>query len=441
MARIRFGVALALILAGCGVGREPLASPSAGQMSAEAFKNFDRAAYISKSADVIAEAVHDGNQATVTAFESWARGGDPDPAATRAIAGRTLTLLKSGKYATPKGPSRTGLEAIAGGMVKPRATVRAKAISFPRDEAAHMEAITEWWYMNGHLSDGHDEKFGYEFSLFRVGPVLLFAHVALTNETDKTFHYVRDWYEPAHTSSAKDRLDTRYGTEILQAVSDGKYRLSGQAGVDGFDLDLTSRKSALLINGDGKIDMPEGRDSWYYSLTRLDTVGTVHVGDRSVRVRGLSWMDHQWGPFYVTGFRERWDWFSLQLDDGTDYNLFAFRKGDGTPLSRYVNSLDSDGRFAKAGDFGLARTKWWQSPKTLYNYTTGWELDLPSTGERITLEATVADQEVARLLPWLGDPLPEYWEGSMNVVKILRDGTKVSGHAYTETFGFSKPGR
>ncbi len=60
-----------------------------------------------------------------------------------------------------------------------------------------------------------------------------------------------------------------------------------------------------------------GNASYYYSLTRLEAAGTVEAGGRSVAVQGLSWMDHEFSTSALGKDQVGWDWFSLQLDDGS----------------------------------------------------------------------------------------------------------------------------
>jgi predicted secreted hydrolase len=394
-------------------------------------RSWNRDEIVARSAEVLAEAAADG--LTVKRFAAYAAGPDRDPAGTRAMARGALDRLASRKVAAP---ARETLERIASGRVAPAPAAAPKPIAFPRDEGAHWDALTEWWYLNGHL-EGGSERFGFEYTLFRVGPLLFFAHVALTDETGGGFHYAREWHAPGRTASSDEGLDVRYGSQHTRATGPSDYALTGTVGRGaGFDLHLASRKRPMLINGDGTIDMPEGKDSRYYSQTRLDATGTVRVGGRQVAVRGLTWLDHQWGPFYVSGFRERWDWFSVQADDGTDYNLFAFRSADGTPLARYVNRQAADGTFRGARRMDFTRDTWFRSPRTGVRYTTAWSVSLPETGERFAIEAVLPDQELSRLLPFPLDPLPQYWEGRMRATRTDPGGSRVGGVAYAETFGF-----
>ena len=57
--------------------------------------------------------------------------------------------------------------------------------------------------------------------------------------------------------------------------------------------------------------------SHYYSITRLATRGQLTLGDRTLEVTGTSWFDREFSTAHLAGNQVGWDWFSLQLDDGT----------------------------------------------------------------------------------------------------------------------------
>jgi predicted secreted hydrolase len=382
----------------------------------------DRAGYIKLSGQALAEAVAAGQQDVVAKFVAFADGEDPDPAATREIA-------KAAKDATPE------LARIAGGGARVKLAAKATSIRFPQDEAAHLGAIMEWWYLNGHLKGANQQNYGFEFTLFKVGPLLHWAHVAETDQKGQKFSYSREWVPPHQAADDRAKLAVDYAGQALSRLGDGAYALRGNAGDRKLALSIQSKKAPLLIGGDGKIDMPEGKDSWYYSLTRLETTGTID----GQHVEGIGWMDHQWGPFYVSGFADRWDWFSLQFDDNTEYNLFGFRDANGTGGARHVNILKPDGTGEHTHSFTMDRLAWWQSPRTKKFYTTQWKIDLPDQHESAEVKATNIDQELWRTVNFLHDPLPEYWEGAMDAVKIAPNGKRIKGVGYCEHFGFGSP--
>lgn len=417
------------LLAGCQAVTPAATSRAshAPQALSEA-RSLDKETVIRLSAEALADAVKGGHAETLAAFTAHADGPDGDPAATREMARRALAAL---------GPAdaHSELSRIAAGKAHPQAVAQSTGVRFPLDEGAHHSAITEWWYLNGHLQGQDGARFGYEFTLFKVGPVLHWAHVAVTDQKGDRFTYARDFVKPHHAKTPEGNLALRFGEHSLERKADGSYLLVGNGGGRKFSLTLRSKKAPLLIGGDGKIDMPEGKDSWYYSLTRMEGQGTLDGRP----VTAVSWMDHQWGPFWVTGFKDRWDWFALQFEDSTEYNLFGFRDEKGRAGVHHVNKSTPTGRGENRIGFDIERLDWWQSPLTRLFFTTKWRLSLPGTGETFELEATNANQEVARRTNFLRDPLPNYWEGSMKAVKITADGRRVPGLAYCEHFGLKAP--
>lgn len=428
-------------IAGAGLSAEALQGPAFAE-------KFDMASYVTLTTRALGEAIQAGDARTIERFLIFADGMDPEPAATREIADAALQTSGVAAARLPGG-LRQALERVATGKAALQAlTPTAKGIVFPRDEGDHPFALTEWWYVNGHLQESGPNsgragsvprRFGYEFTLFKVGALLHWAHVAVTDQQGQRFLYTRDYIPNSQIEASQDGLACRYGPYRLAKTASGAMALTATFGDQTLELALGSQKIPLLINGDGKIDMPEGKDSWYYSQTRLAATGALTQGTARTEVTGLTWLDHQWGPFFVSGLLDRWDWFSLQFEDGTEYNLFGFRTRNGQPRARYVNRSGTDGKGTMSRRFTLDRLAWWQSPRTHLHYTTAWRVTLPDAQETIEIKATNTDQELARRVPFLLDPLPNYWEGSMTTTKRLPDGRLVPGVAYCEHFGFTRP--
>ncbi len=41
------------------------------------------------------------------------------------------------------------------------------------------------------------------------------------------------------------------------------------------------------------------------------------------------WLDREWGSGSLGGDQQGWDWYALQLDDGSALMFYALRKRDG----------------------------------------------------------------------------------------------------------------
>ena len=105
--------------------------------------------------------------------------------------------------------------------------------------------------------------------------------------------------------------------------------LAGAPGGLGLDLRLAATKPAALHDDDGWIDFGPAGGSYYYSRTAMTATGTLTVDGQALSVDGSAWFDHQWGDFISVG-GGGWDWFAVNLDDGTDLTLSLVRDADGT---------------------------------------------------------------------------------------------------------------
>lgn len=308
-----------------------------------------------------------------------------------------------------------------------------RPLTFPRDDGAHRD-LTEWWYYTGHLGASQGQRYGYELTFFRVLPAIFFAHVAVTDENTGRFAYSRNFFLPSRTAIAEDRLDVRYQDWGAKTTGPGRYRIWGNVEDFRFSLDLVSKRpQPLLVDSDGYIPFAFRSFTYYYSLTRLETRGELGAGGRTVPVQGVSWMDHQWGnfapgwPLTVTG----WNWFSIQLDDGTEYNLFELRPWNGRPSPlKEANIVRPDGSTEFHPDLQLQKLRTWQSPRTGKSYVMDWNLSIPATGEQFRITAVQDNQELARRRPY--DIAPNYWEGNCRVIRTGPDGRSTEGVGYTE---------
>jgi predicted secreted hydrolase len=307
-----------------------------------------------------------------------------------------------------------------------------RPIDFAHDQGVHWNQLSEWWYTTGHLKDSEGRRFGFELCFFRVARFGYFVHVAVTDEANNRFRRDRSFYSPINVALGKDKVYLRYGIQSVRQTGDFSYTIHGAVEDAVFDLSLESTKSPMLVNGDGLIDMPEGTFSWYYSLTRLATKGTMRLGEKSFTVEGMSWMDHQWGDFVA--WRYGWDWFSAQLDDGTDYNIFRFRRPDDSTWAQHVSVLTPDARFEGTKQLTATPLVWWKSPHTGHDFVTEWQIDLPDRGETLGIKATMADQEM--FATDTIDIAPEYWEGSCTATRTDSLGRVTNGRSYAEHFPY-----
>jgi predicted secreted hydrolase len=198
------------------------------------------------------------------------------------------------------------------------------------------------------------------------------------------------------------------------------------------DLEAEPIKPAALHDTDGWIDFGPAGGSYYYSRTALDTTGTLELDGQTFRVTGQTWFDHQWGDFIAVG-GGGWDWFAVNLGDGTDLTFSLVRNADGSYPLVYGTLVDADGATVHLprDAFDIEITDRWTSPTTGADYPAGWRIVVPGEALVIDLRPTVADQE----LDTRASTGVVYWEGSQTV-DASRDGQPLGGEAYVELTGY-----
>jgi len=331
------------------------------------------------------------------------------------------------------------------------------AIDLPRDDGPH-DRLTEWWYYTGHLTAGDGRNFGFEAVIFRAErgdvPVTWASHLALTDESGRRFLYAQRSeigpqadHSPRDASGAPTGFDVAIDGPPALGAAATPWQLAGSGGRDeihavastaesapgfGLDLSLSALKRPALHDDVGYVPFGPAGGSYYYSRTRMTVGGSLALDGASLPVDGLAWFDHQWGDFISVG-GGGWDWFAVNLDDGTDLTLSLVRAADGTYPLVYGTLDNPDGSFSHldANTFSVTATGTWTSPATRATYPAGWRLEIPSRQMVIQLTPTIANQEL--------DTRPTtgvvYWEGSQQVSATV-GGVPVGGQAYVELTGY-----
>jgi predicted secreted hydrolase len=155
------------------------------------------------------------------------------------------------------------------------------------------------------------------------------------------------------------------------------------------------------------------------------------MDDRLYEVQGLSWMDHEFGTSALSPGQIGWDWFSIQLDDGSELMVFQIRRSDGS-----IDPYSSGTRIAENGDtlllsqeeFEIMVLDTWQSPRTGAVYPAEWIIEVPSQLITLEIQPLTADQEM--------DVSYIYWEGAVEV-SGTNAGNPVSGVGFVEMTGYA----
>jgi predicted secreted hydrolase len=334
-----------------------------------------------------------------------------------------------------------------------------RPVDLPGDDMPH-DRLMEWWYYTGHLRDPEGGSWGFEYVIFRAErgsfPVSWASHLAVTDESGQQFTYAErseigpqvsvggeqdagfsfsivglDPTRPDATGSSPWLMGGSNGTDRLQAAVTADETLGDRREV-GLDLLLRATNDPVLHDRDGWIDFGPAGSSYYYSRTRMEATGALMIDGRRRSVEGIAWFDHQWGDFISVG-GGGWDWFAINLEDGTDLTLSLVRDRDGSYPLVYGTLVDPDGavRHLPRDAFSVEVTDRWLSPTTGTEYPAGWTITLPGDDLRIELRPTVAHQELdARATTGV-----VYWEGSQEV-RAARGGDVLGGEAYVELTGY-----
>ncbi|MCC7413543.1 MAG: carotenoid 1,2-hydratase [Gammaproteobacteria bacterium] len=324
----------------------------------------------------------------------------------------------------------------------------------PRDHGPHPRFRTEWWYFTGNLTAGDGRRFGYQLTFFRVAlrPAavrsssawrardLYMAHFALSDVDGGGLHaferFSRGAAQLAGARGAPLHVWLEDWTAEAIAGDERALRLRAREGDVAIALDLEHGKPPVLQGEAGlsrKSDAP-GNASYYYSLPRMPTRGTISVGGQTIAVTGASWLDREWSTSALGTEQIGWDWFALQLDDGRELMFYRLRRRDGRtdPLSAgTLVAADGAPRPLASADVGVATTAHWTSPVSRVRYPGGWRLTVPGAGLVLRITPVLADQELRLTV--------RYWEGAVDVEGTAA-GRTVQGRGYVELTGYGDAG-
>ena len=327
--------------------------------------------------------------------------------------------------------------------------------TFPRDNGIHPRFKTEWWYFTGNLHAADGREFGYQLTWFRQGLLperdpaasrflvrdFKFAHFAITDIASGKFYFSQKvargaFGEAGFGDGSPGRLawidDWR-----LAVQPDGSWHITAASEGRALDLHLVSQKSPVIEGEEGISQKAAGAGhaSCYYSLTRLKTTGRLVLpSGPSLPVTGETWFDHEWATNQLAPGQAGWNWFSLQLADGTELMLYQMRLRSGAidaASSGTFVQADGGTQHLAAADYHLTPLDWWRSPATGANYPLRWRLEIPRLKLTAEISTPVQAQELA--LPSLS-----YWEGLIHTT-ARRAGTSVEGHGYMELTGYGAP--
>jgi predicted secreted hydrolase len=340
--------------------------------------------------------------------------------------------------------------------------VEARTFRFPEDHGPHPGFRNEWWYLTGNLDDERGQRFGFELTFFRfaLNPGRLqagsnwrsnqvyIAHFAVTDATNEQFHvaqrfsrgalelagaqtrpfrvWIDDWSIKENPTPGKSNRN-----EGRAVTGNEEWELSASTDELSLHLNLIADKPPVL-NGTGGLSQKSaepGNASYYYSISRLRSEGSLQVGGQAHTVSGVSWLDREWSSSALAGDQRGWDWFALQLSDGSDLMFYNIRKNDGSQDEYSAGtwiSKDGEGRHLSRSDLTLTVTGEWESTEG-GAYPARWDISVPELELLLTVTPLIDDQELFTTV--------RYWEGAVDVTGY-RNHVAIEGRGYVELTGY-----
>ena len=328
-----------------------------------------------------------------------------------------------------------------------------RQFSFPADHGPHPEYRTEWWYVTGNLDSPSAERFGFELALFRFAltPLsvsenrdpsawktqqIFIGHFAVTDVTRQKFHFA-ERYARASIGLAGARARPFHvwlENWSLGSIDDSSSAWRARASADDIELDVTlTPLKAPVLNGQRglsqKADKP-GNATYYYSVPRLWSEGTLQIDGTVFPVSGLSWLDREWGSSVLSSEQQGWDWFAVQLSDGSDLMFYSLRKLDGSQDAHSAGTwVNRQGQSVplRAEDVSIEVLAYWDSPLG-GRYPAAWRMLSPLLDLDLQLEPVLNAQEL--------NTRPRYWEGAVDVTG-QKGGVGIDGRGYVELTGYA----
>jgi len=360
----------------------------------------------------------------------------------------------------PPGSSRLAGLLGAGDTEGYASALEARAFSFPEDHGPHPEFRNEWWYVTGNLDGPAGERFGFELTFFRFSLTprnetlnendsawktnqVFIGHFAVSDVGAEKF-YVAQRYSRGSAGLAGARaapfriwledwsIQSATKPQEQAAEKFSPWELRASDGDVSLDLRLVPIKKPVLngLEGLSQKSAQPGNASYYYSIPRLETNGRLRIGAMTYEVTGLSWLDREWGSSALSIDQQGWDWFALQLSDGSDLMFYKLRRRDGTVDEHSAGTwIDASGRTThlRRDDVLIDVREHWESEQG-DSYPAAWSISVPKLNLQIDVVPVLHNQELITTV--------RYWEGAVDV-----SGTSgadvVAGRGYVELTGYA----
>ncbi|MFE1980176.1 lipocalin family protein [Streptomyces mirabilis] len=335
----------------------------------------------------------------------------------------TATLIAS--LALASGGTATATTASGQGL---RQTSLPVAVDPAADLTAHPDRLNESWYVTAHVTAG-GHRYGFMANHLTSGDAKqghTLSTVSLTDED--TGWYTKSEIALPPRTGLSDKQGVDIHTDNISWTGDAKEQKL-HAKVPEGTIDVTFRPQGNVLYNMGTGYFPMFGDAKYpnyeYAFPAMDTSGTLTLNGRTEKVRGQSWLDHQWGPLPdIAAGKASWSWMNLNLSNGDEVSLWKTKENKENTWAT-VQKPDGTQPVAEA-TLTPDNSTLWTSPTTGKKYPTRWKITIPGEHAKLNVKTYANDQE-------LTVPGPRY-EGSAAVTGTY-DHRPVTGTTYVELTG------
>ena len=206
-----------------------------------------------------------------------------------------------------------------------------------------------------------------------------------------------------------------------------EYELLSNGGTGGLDIEFVTTKRPLILGDDGLFNQGLSNYTYYYSQTMNTVTGDVTFNGVTEPVIGTGWIDRQYGTFNpFTG--ERYEWFSMQLSNGMDLNLWNIFTADRTtpltPEYRNLSAYVNESTQYTTNDIQIERLQYFCTPDEVQCYSKQWRIT-STTNHNIDLIVSILHETTEVQLPF------RFFEGSIDITGTV-DGNPVTGKGFAE---------
>jgi len=247
----------------------------------------------------------------------------------------------------------------------------------PIDDALHMKGrgMYEWWYLDAHLDNGYtlviffhasnpnpglEGKTGMEIILLRPDGVRVQKFIP---------------YKKSDFSAARDKPEVTIGENTLRVQQrDGElpvYEIDVKEQSIGCHLtyraEVNGWKPGTGLSHFGDL----GFFGWVIPFARASVNGTITDGDKTFRVRGIGYHDHNWLNFRFATIIEYWMWGRIYSENFTvSYAFIQCNEKVNNHMVKVLMLAEGKDVILSTGEFDFLKDDFKYNPKAKYQFPT-----------------------------------------------------------------------